>query len=42
MAEITLKTTTGADAGTVELEAEPTPHVREPYARLRDRTDTWS
>jgi xylulokinase len=27
---------------TVELEAEPTPHVREPYARLRDRTDTWS
>jgi xylulokinase len=29
-------------ADTVELEAEPTPHVREAYARLRDRTDTWS
>ncbi len=29
-------------ADTVELEAAPTPHVREAYARLRDRTDTWS
>ncbi|WP_426566730.1 xylulokinase [Angustibacter sp. McL0619] len=24
------------------FEAEPTPHVREAYARLRDRTDDWS
>lgn len=29
-------------ADVVELEAEPTPHVRDSYARLRDRTDTWS
>ncbi|MDP2772347.1 MAG: FGGY-family carbohydrate kinase, partial [Nocardioides sp.] len=29
-------------ADAVELEAEPTPHVRDTYARLRDRTDTWS
>ncbi|MCD4535742.1 xylulose kinase [Nocardioides sp. cx-169] len=29
-------------ADTVELEAEPTPHVRDTYARLRDRTETWS
>ncbi|GEP35658.1 xylulokinase [Nocardioides szechwanensis] len=29
-------------ADVVELEAEPTPHVRDTYARLRDRTDTWS
>lgn len=29
-------------ADAVELEADPTPHVRETYARLRDRTDTWS
>jgi len=29
-------------ADVVELEADPTPHVRDTYARLRDRTDTWS
>ncbi|MDP2772699.1 MAG: FGGY family carbohydrate kinase [Nocardioides sp.] len=29
-------------ADAVELEADPTPHVRDTYARLRDRTDTWS
>ncbi|MCD4524624.1 FGGY family carbohydrate kinase [Nocardioides sp. cx-173] len=29
-------------ADTVELEAESTPHVRDTYARLRDRTGTWS
>ncbi len=26
---------------TTVLEADPTPHVREAYAGLRDRTDTW-
>ncbi|WP_193613925.1 xylulokinase [Nocardioides lijunqiniae] len=29
-------------ADTVELEADPTPRVRETYAALRDRTDSWS
>ncbi len=27
---------------TTVLEADPTPHVREAYAGLRDRTDTWT
>ncbi|CUR59293.1 Xylulose kinase [metagenome] len=29
-------------ADTVTLEADPTPEVRETYARLRDRTQVWS
>ncbi|WP_193609525.1 xylulokinase [Nocardioides lijunqiniae] len=33
---------TWALADTVELEADPTPRVRETYAALRDRTDSWS
>ena len=28
--------------GTTVLEAEPTPHVREAYADLRERTVTWT
>ncbi|WP_244929848.1 FGGY family carbohydrate kinase [Nocardioides sp. W7] len=28
--------------GAETLEADPTPHVREAYARLRDRTESWS
>jgi xylulokinase len=31
-----------AMADAVDLGAEPTPHVRETYARLRDRTEAWS
>ena len=33
---------TWAAAETTVLEAEPTPHVREVYADLRDRTSTWT
>jgi xylulokinase len=29
------------EAETTVLEAGPTPHVREAYAELRDRTDSW-
>ena len=29
-------------ASTQSLEADPTPHVRETYSQLRDRTTTWT